>query len=138
MTTRRAMALDALLALPAQYQQRYAGSTAATKVLCKRYGSLLCTTLMFGALQKCIELLQDPKTIRACNSIEQVVSMFYNMCNFLPEFLDYSVGSNTSACWHDECNFLSKMLEDVNQIVESVEGLELEQFRQSVAPATYI
>jgi hypothetical protein len=28
-----------------------------------------------------------------------------------------------------ECNFLSKMLEDVNQIVESVEGLELEQFR---------
>jgi hypothetical protein len=145
MRARRFKALDALLELPATYIKRYASPTGDAELLCKRRDGSGCSTLMLGALHKCLSVLEDHETIREHRSIRYVVNVFYDMPRRLPRlvgdprfissFQTNDVMENVSSVctsWHDECNFLSTMLKDVNKIVESVEGLELEEWQKKI------
>jgi hypothetical protein len=147
MRARRFKALDALLELPATYIKRYTSRDA--ELLCKRRDGSGCSTLMLGALDKCLlvleELLEEPETLREHRSIRYVVNVFYDMPRrlpqlvgapqFIPSFQTKNVLEKVSSVctsWHDECNFLLTMLADVNKIVESIEGLELEEWQKKI------
>ncbi|KAA8898835.1 hypothetical protein FN846DRAFT_800027 [Sphaerosporella brunnea] len=148
---RREGTIDSILAICTAYIKRYSAFDVA-RIGCKRRNQA-CETLMYGALMKCLSsvaLTPDHHSAAKALSVKEIVGKLHSLggkiFNFVrdalctPEF----PGGNASASarcgvhgqkemcpgstFHVECSFLPSMLEEVNKVVENLQGLDIDEF----------